>query len=371
MDDGDDGKKRVLAVDDDPSMRLLIGLYLAKMGYETVEAADGDAALAILEADDALDLVLLDMNMPGRTGLETLAAITHDRSRPHPPVIVVSGDSDKEHVLAAIRLGARDYVVKPFVPAPFLHRVSRWVNSRTEREWDRLDPHVSRVLKVTMEALDTAWRNGEQGAPVDYAPFAEIGDTLADVASSTDTAATLLEAIRRHDGYTFVHSVRTGTYLALFARAMGFDRARTATVAAGGTLHDIGKSRTPLEILNKPGPFDPDEWLVMKEHVTHTIDILRGSADIPADVLEIAWSHHEKLDGTGYPRGLKGDELSPLTRMASIVDAYVALTDRRVYKPAMPPEKALAILADDTNHFDPALVTVFREGVFRKRGDGG
>lgn len=358
--------KRVLTVDDDPTIRFLMGRYMDKIGYDSVEAESGEQALALLGKESRFDLVILDMHMAGMNGLETLSAIAKLPGEASSiPVIIVSAESDRKNVMEAIRLGARDFVVKPVDPPAFFHRISRWANTRVEREWERLDPRVGRTLKVAFETLDTAWNKGEAGESVDYAPFAEIGDLMADVASDHDGAADLLEAIRQHDSYTFVHSVRVGTYLTLFSRALGFDTGRTATVAAGGTLHDIGKARTPLNVLNKPGPFDPNEWLVMKEHVTHTVDMLADSG-APDDVMEIARNHHEKIDGTGYPRQLMGEGLSELSRMASIVDAYVALTDRRVYKPAMAPQEALAILIGDPGHFDQELVAVFKERVFRK-----
>ncbi len=362
----DGSGKRVLVVDNDASIRREMGLYLEKLEYETVEAASGDEALALLAEDDRFDLILLDLHMPERTGLKTLADIAGLHTDGSSiPVIMVSAATDKKNVMDAIRLGARDFVIKPFDPAAFFHRISRWTNSRVEREWERLDPHIGRTLSVTFEALDAAWSRGEKGEPIDYAPFAEVGDMMADVASDREGAATLLEAMRQHDGYTFVHSVRVGTYLTLFAKGLDFSHRDAATVAAGGTLHDIGKARTPLNVLNKPGPFDPDEWLIMKEHVDHTLEMIGSAPGIPPEVVEIAWNHHEKMDGTGYPRHLAGEALSTLTRMASIVDAYVALTDRRVYKPAMPPEKALATLAADPNHFDLKLVAAFKEKVFR------
>ena len=167
--------------------------------------------------------------------------------------------------------------------------------------------------------------------------------------------------MRNHDNYSYVHSLRVATFLGLFGNVLGIKGDDLTTLTTGGLLHDIGKMSIPPEVLNKPGKLTDDEFAVMKSHVTFTIEHLEGSSDIPRGVGIIASQHHEKLDGTGYPFGLKGGELNQLARMASIIDIFSAITDRRVYKDPVPPERALEIMSNMKDQLDQPLLSVFRE----------
>ncbi len=128
-------------------------------------------------------------------------------------------------------------------------------------------------------------------------------------------------------------------------------------------LHDVGKIHSPTEVLNKPGPLDDSEWEIMKQHVDHTVEILSKNPDLPKEILEIAGNHHEKVGGNGYPNGISGSHLSQLSRMAAIVDAYVALTDRRIYKPSHSTEKALEMMKTPEGQLDQDLLGKFDRSI--------
>jgi putative nucleotidyltransferase with HDIG domain len=359
------GNKKILLVEGDATDAELVVSLLDKMGYASATAENGLRALFLLKKDPSFDLVLAEAQLPDITGVDLLSRIRiAEEDIGYMPVILFTSASDRDTVLKAAKWKVNDFIVKPFTHGSFLHRVSMWANKTAERQWKTMSPLQQKVLRVTNSTLHKAWQGAERGDPLEYQAFKDIGETLLAVTADKEETGGMLEALRQHDGYTFVHSLRTATYLTIFARAMGFPDERVAIVAAGGVLHDIGKSRTPLDILNKPGKFDPEEWRIMQQHVEHTVAILRQAGGVPEDALEIAWSHHEKINGAGYPRGLSGDAFSELARMASISDAYVALTDRRVYKPAMPPEEALEILQNDADHFDPKLAELFKQRVF-------
>ncbi len=163
--------------------------------------------------------------------------------------------------------------------------------------------------------------------------------------------------------------MRVATLLSLFGAAIGIKGEEHMTLTAGGLLHDVGKMVIPHEVLNKAGKLDEAEFVVMKSHVTHTLDYLEKTQTLPSGVIIIAGQHHEKLDGTGYPFGLKGAELNQLGRMASIIDVFSALTDRRVYKPPMEPEKAFSIMGNMQGHLDQTLLLVFKEMLLDSVGD--
>ncbi len=168
--------------------------------------------------------------------------------------------------------------------------------------------------------------------------------------------------MRQHDNYSYVHSLRVATFLTVFGQAIGLTGDDLLVLASGGLVHDIGKTSIPLDVLNKPGRLEPAEWAVMRSHVDRTLALLqRQPQPPPHGVLVIAAQHHEKLDGSGYPRGLRGPALNDLARMASIVDVFGALTDRRVYKPPMAPEQALDLMAGGmAAGLDQSLLVRFR-----------
>jgi putative nucleotidyltransferase with HDIG domain len=171
----------------------------------------------------------------------------------------------------------------------------------------------------------------------------------------------ILNGVKEHDNYSYAHSLRVATLLSLFGHTLGLKKEDQLVLASGGLLHDAGKISIPHEVLNKPGRLTEPEFMVMKSHVTETIKFLNNSPDMPKPVIIIAAQHHEKLDGTGYPNGLKGGELNDLARMASIVDVFSALTDRRVYKPPMEAETALGIMTEQMkSHLDQHFVSLFK-----------
>lgn len=166
--------------------------------------------------------------------------------------------------------------------------------------------------------------------------------------------------IKNKDDYTFLHSVSIGALLISFARALNLDRNIIQLLGVGGMLHDIGKMKVPDEVLNKPGKLTEEEFLVMKSHVVHSRDILLETPGIAQASLDVAAQHHERFDGSGYPLGLKGSEMSVYGQMASIVDVYDAITSDRCYHKGMEPTDALRKMFEWSKfHFNPELVHAF------------
>jgi putative nucleotidyltransferase with HDIG domain len=169
-----------------------------------------------------------------------------------------------------------------------------------------------------------------------------------------------LRRIKSKDEYTFMHSVSVGALTAAFSRALGRDRDEIIPIATGALLHDIGKARISLEILNKPGKLTEEEFQIVKSHVKHSCQILSSTSDMSPEALDIAAQHHERIDGSGYPCGLKGEEISTVGQMSAIVDVYDALTSERCYKGAWEPSFVLKKLLEwSPNHFKTELVHKF------------
>ncbi|MDO6763650.1 HD-GYP domain-containing protein [Agarivorans sp. 1_MG-2023] len=204
------------------------------------------------------------------------------------------------------------------------------------------------------------FRQLQQGEPIDIEPMERAAEGLIDSLENQSGAMLCLAKIRAKDKYLMEHSLNVGMLLAYFGRSLDMNKAVQKQLLMGGMLHDIGKINTPDEILHKPGKLTDDEFVIMREHVVHSHNILKAQEGISKIMLEIASNHHERLDGLGYPNKLKGEQLSSYTRMANIVDCYDALTADRVYKSGMPPTAAFRILLSGVGtQFDKVLIEKF------------
>ncbi len=198
------------------------------------------------------------------------------------------------------------------------------------------------------------------GKQVSVEQIEPISEKMIESAFRNKDALISLSRIKNKDQYTFMHSVSVAGLMITFSRALGLDMDTIRQVAIGGLLHDIGKMKTPNEILNKPGKLSDEEFSIMKSHVVHSRELLEGKPGITQASLDVAAQHHERVDGTGYPLGLAGDEISTVGQMSTIVDVYDALTSIRVYKSAWEPSVALKKLLEwSSSHFDPVQVKQF------------
>jgi len=198
------------------------------------------------------------------------------------------------------------------------------------------------------------------GEPIDCNEASKSCKPLMDAVTSGGHHV-LLKAVQSHHNYTYVHSMRVATLLTLFGHGLGMNGDDLLILSTGGLIHDVGKLVTPTEILDKPGKLTEEEWPVMRDHVTQSSELLGVSTDVTKGALIIAGQHHEKLDGSGYPLGLKDSELNELARMSVIVDIFGALTDARSYKPSFPQEKAFGILESMEKQIDQNLLRHFRD----------
>ena len=219
---------------------------------------------------------------------------------------------------------------------------------------------IRRLYQEARELQGKFIRHLKAGEPIDITPLAAVAEEMVDTMFTHGDAMLCLARIRAKDAYLMEHSMNVAILLANFGRYLGLERNVLKELTLGGLLHDVGKIMTPDEVLNKPGKLTDEEFGVMRQHVVHSYDILSNTAGITPTLLEVAANHHERLDGTGYPQRLKGEQLSLYTRMSGIVDVYDAVTADRVYKQGMQPTQAFRILLKGIDqHFDAELVTKF------------
>lgn len=219
---------------------------------------------------------------------------------------------------------------------------------------------IHRLYKEAKTMQSKLFRSLKRGEPLQIAALEAIADELVDSIFENRDALFCLARIRDKDSYLMEHSLNVAMLLANFGRYLGLERNILRELTIGGLLHDTGKIMTPDAILHKPARLTDEEFAVMRGHVQHSIDILKASAGITPVMLTVAACHHERLDGRGYPHGLKGEQLNLYARMSSIVDVYDALTADRCYKAGMPPTAAFRILLQGAGtQFDDDLVNRF------------
>jgi putative nucleotidyltransferase with HDIG domain len=330
--------ERVLVVDDEDPIREVVCSMLSTAHLQCSQACSGKEALALLQSGEEYELMLSDLMMPGMDG-EALLAATKERF-PDMPVVMVTAVHDVSVALSAIRNGAYDYLLKPFDREQLLATVRRALENRRLKLENRL-------YQTNLESLVTGRTE-------------QLRQTLATLERSYDiTLEALGNALDLKDAETEGHSRRVTAFTIAMARAMEIPAEQIRVIARGAFLHDIGKMAIPDAILRKPGALNPEEIAVMREHCYRGYQILRRIPFL-IDAAEIVYAHQEKYDGTGYPRGLKGDEIPLGARIFSVADTLDAMTSNRPYRPAQPFVRARQEIEDwSGRQFDPLVVNTF------------
>jgi putative nucleotidyltransferase with HDIG domain len=306
-------------------------------------------------------LALVSEQLSASNGFDFVRMLRLDPKLASVPVAMLVAADDEATRDKVSRSGADDLVALPSTRKALLTTISGLLNGRVERQWLTLHAGQRQALAGTLELFNGIADGITNGEPIVYESVSDACEPLVEAVASSDFRG-ILDGVRDHDNYSFAHSMRVATYLALFGFNLNLPRNDQVVLASGGLLHDVGKMSIPHEVLNKPGRLNAEELAVMKGHVPASVAYLRKCSHLPKGIITIAEQHHEKLDGSGYPFGLAGNQLNRLARMASIIDVFSALTDRRVYKPPMGAEAALALMVDDmSSHLDMKLLKLFRQ----------
>lgn len=339
---------RILVVDDEATMRRLLEKLLRMEGYEVALASSGEQALHEIFTRGA-DTVLLDMRLPGISGLEVCRQIRAHPRGVYTPIVFVTAVNDRELRRKGMEAGADDFLSKPFDEVELLARIRNSV--RVKLYYDSLAEQKG-ALERAVEA-----RTAELAAAV--AQLTRMQNDLR--ASHEETIYRLARAAEFRDDETGQHLQRMSWYCHLIGTKIGLDERTCDLLRIASPMHDVGKLGIPDRILLKPGRLTAEEFSVMKTHAEIGYRILHGSSAAPLEMAAtIAYTHHEKWDGSGYPRGLRGLDIPLPGRIAAIADVFDALTSARPYKPAWPLESALDLMRRNAgSHFDPSLVEVF------------
>jgi putative two-component system response regulator len=322
-----------LLVGDDPDLRAAMADVLQGMGLSCIEAASGAEALTILHQTGEVPLLVSDVSMPGLDGLGLLREVR--RRYPDIAVVMLTGIREAETAVACLMAGALDYITKPALLAEIRSRIQRALEKRDLMLQNRFyQENLERLVDRQATQLKQLFLEGVQ---------------------------TLVQALEAKDPYTRGHSNRVSHYAERIATRMGYSGVALDDVRLGAALHDIGKIGTPEAILRKPGPLTPDEFTHISEHTVLGERILAPLARANPTVLSIVRSHHERLDGAGFPDRLDHDRIPWAARIVAVADAFDAMTTDRSYRSSLSPAGAAGELASCAgSHFDPEVVRAFQ-----------
>lgn len=325
----------ILVVDDEPTNLKLVEKLLEKAGYTKLYTTNEPLEVLPLSQQWKIDLILLDLNMPKLNGFGVLAQLKEAYREDMPTVLALTAQADPASINRALSEGMMDYVTKPFDCTELLTRIRNLLKIRLQ----------NKIIKKQNEVLELRVEERTQ----------QLRSTQLEVVRKLGRAA------EYRDNETGFHIIRMSKTAALLGRTMGLNDSACELILNASPMHDIGKIGIPDQILLKPGKLTPQEWEIMKTHTIIGADILSGSeSELMRTARDIALSHHEHWDGSGYPYQLKGKEIPLTARITAIADVYDALRSDRPYKKSWPVEQALQwIKAQNGKKFDPQVAEAF------------
>ena len=316
----------VVVVDDDIMNLKMAGRILSTNNMRVTALKSGQALLDYIKENETPDLILLDINMPGMDGFETLKKLREQEAgQEEIPVIFLTANDDEDSETRGLSLGAMDFIKKPFVPEVLMLRVR----------------HIIDLIRLQRNLSQEVEKKTEENEKL----FMHVVHSLADAIDAKDT-------------YTNGHSGRVAKYSKEIARRYGYSEKAQGDIYMMGLLHDVGKIGVPDAVINKPAKLTDEEFAMIKNHPAMGSRILKNIKEMPALATGARW-HHEKYGGGGYPDGLSGNDIPEEARIIAVADAYDAMSSRRSYRDVLPQEVVRGeIEKGKGTQFDPKFADI-------------
>ena len=339
FDDSDLYQASILLVDDEAANIRLMQKILTGAGYRNVAATHDPREVSGLCSETPFDLLVLDLNMPHLDGFQVMEKLRQSLPEKSPAILVLTAQDSRETRIRALESGARDFITKPFDRIELLARVRNLIEVQI----------AQRCMQTYSQELEKKVQSRTR----------QLQHTRLQVVRRLGRAA------EYRDNETGLHIIRMSNVSAVLGKAAGLSDYECDLLLNASPMHDIGKIGIPDHILLKPGKLDAREWEIMKTHAHIGADILAGEdSDLMTLAHDIALMHHEKWDGSGYPQGLKQDEIALQGRIVALADVFDALTSERPYKHAWPVDEAVTYIREQSGrHFDPVLVEFFMDAL--------
>ncbi|MEI7672838.1 MAG: HD domain-containing phosphohydrolase [Deltaproteobacteria bacterium] len=370
----------ILCVDDEEANVELLEAMLVRTGYQVVGSSSGPDALLKIKSQN-IDLVLLDITMPGMDGIEVCRKIKEDHNLIDIPIIMVTGLGSHEDRVRGIEVGVEDYFTKPFNKTELLARIKillkvkklsderRRAEEALRRSHDELDYQV----KLRTAELEKANEMLQIDITERKRTEVKLQDTLDSLRRAVSTTIqVMVSAVEARDPYTAGHQIRAANLGRAIATEMGLPPEKVEGIRMAGSIHDIGKLSIPAEILSKPTKLSEIEFALIKEHARSGFEILKD-VESPWPLAEIAHQHHERMDGSGYPQKLKGQDIIIEARIIAVADVVEAMASHRPYRPGLGIDAALNEIEKNRGlYYDDdvaaACLRLFREKGFQLEG---
>jgi putative two-component system response regulator len=337
----------ILILDDEKPIQRTLGRLLKLIGYSFSTASDTIEARSIMEVQD-ISLILCDVNLPGESGIDFIKNIS--KTYPDTAIIMVTGNDDAELAETAIKMGAYGYIIKPFRPNELMINISNALRRRSLEISNRM--HVIDMEKIIAERTS------------------ELQSAMEKLRKTTDGIVhTISLIVETRDPYTAGHQARVADLAKAISIEMALPEDQVQCIGLAGLIHDLGKIAVPAEILSKPGKLTDLEFNLVKGHPQAAYDILKD-VDFPWPLSTMVFQHHERLDGSGYPQGLKGpDNILLEARILGVADVFEAMASHRPYRASLGKEKAIQeLIRGKGTAYDPvavdACVNVISSGKF-------